>query len=249
MSYLTVAARRIQNRVRCDGDAFIVIDGEERSGKSSFMLRFASLIDTSFTLDNIVWRKGKLIPMIYSLPKYSVVVHDELGIDAINRRFMSAPNTELRQASMVWGDQNKVVMGLIPSFWELDPGLRNKRTYLWIHVEMYSRSDGTLDRGYADFHYRKGSKWYPEPRWDEVCTQRFDSVPDDIMQAYKLRKGKAVKEALDEMAEEEMWHKNSERLIVDAYDRGVRQAEIARVFNRSQQRISQIVNKHRGPDA
>lgn len=208
MSYLKIAADKIRNRVRSDGDAFIAVDGEERSGKSSFIILFASMIDPTFTLDNIVWRRGKLIPAIYDLPKYSAIVHDELGMDAINRRFMSAPNTELRQASMVWGDQNKVVIGAIPNFWELDPGLRNRRTFLWVHVEMYERPDGSLIRGYADFHYRKSSKWYPEPSWDEVCTQRYLPIPGDIMEAYKVKKYTAVREALREMEEDDMTWKS-----------------------------------------
>jgi hypothetical protein len=241
MDYLMIAAKKIRKRLRDDGDAFIVIDGPERAGKSSFMLRFAKMIDSKFTLDQIVYRKGKLINCIYFYPKYSVVVHDELGLDAYKRRGMSRGNVELKQASMVWGDQNKAVLACIPNFWDLDGSLQ-QRTYLWIHIDLKERDDGSLSRGRAEFHYAKKSKWYSDPNWDEVCSQKFDAVPSPIYKEYKERKHKAVKEALKEDEKDNDPREKSIELVRRMKDLGYTQKESAEVLGCSQQNISAMLS-------
>lgn len=235
-----IAAKRIQNRLGDDGDAFIAIDGEEGSGKSSLMLRFAKMIDPKFTLEQIVYRKGKLVEAVYKFGKGRVVAHDELGLDAYKRRAMSRSNVELKQASMVWRDQNKAILACIPSFWDLDPGLID-RTYLWIHVEMREKPDGHLERGIAQFHYGKKSKWSRERNWDEVCEQRFEMVPPDVYAVYKQRKSDAIKEALEEENEEEEkdWRIGLTQRMTEL---GYTQKEQAEILEVGRPRISQLLH-------
>jgi len=243
MDYMMIAANRIKNRLGDDGDAFIVIDGEEGSGKSSFMLRFCKMIDPDFDLDHVVYRKGKLVEAVYRFKKKSAIAHDELGLDAYKRRAMSRSNVELKQASMVWRDQTQAVVACIPCFWDLDPGLI-ERTYLWVHIVVKEKEDGHLIRGIAEFHYGKRSKWETEKNWDEVCSQEFEMVPPEIYKVYKANKAKAIQEALTEENKDEEEKDWRGELIQRMTDLGYTQKEQGEILGTAQSRISQLLKKY-----
>jgi hypothetical protein len=192
MDYLKWKAEKIAQDLRNDWDAFIVIDGRERSGKSTLMLWLAMLIDPKFTLDNIVYRGGDLLSKIYRLPKYSVVVHDELGLDAFTRDAMTKTSKELVKAMMVCGDQNKAFIACMPNYWWLDTYLRDHRTTLWIRVTSRQIHQNRV-RGYAEVRIPTENKFGGTPFYRHEATYRFNMMLPNVYEAYKHQKQKAIR--------------------------------------------------------
>lgn len=197
MDYLETKAKKIRKDLRKDWDALIIIDGKERSGKSTLMLKLARLIDPDFKLTNIVYRHGNLVDKIYSLPPYSVVVHDELGLDAFTRDAMSRTNKELVKAMMVCGDQNKCLIACMPNYWWLDTYLRDHRTSLWIRVTSVEYM-GNRIRGFAKFRTPMENEWGGTPFFKLDHIYKFEHMEEKVYQKYKEQKQRIIRAAMVE---------------------------------------------------
>lgn len=244
MDLMDRTAQKIARRLDQDSDCVVGVDGTEGSGKSVFAMKIASRIGfhtgVPFTLDDdhVVYRQGRLVDALFRLPKKSAALDDEMIFAALNRNAMTRRNKELGQAVMVCRDQNKALVYCVPTIWYLDPIIRDHRTRYWFHVEERMYGDN-LVRGFVECCEAKRSKFRTEPYWKLLYRYRFTKLSDPIYEHYRELKRKNIQEEVLN-GNKDGGLKNRDDFIRDAVNRGISHATIGKVFDLSQQRISQL---------
>lgn len=245
MDLMDRTAQKIARRLDQDSDCVVGVDGTEGAGKSVFAMKIASRIGfhtgVPFTLDDdhVVYRQGRLVDALFRLPKKSTALDDEMIFAALNRNAMTRRNKELGQAVMVCRDQNKALVYCVPTIFYLDPIIRDHRTRYWFHVEERMYGDN-LVRGFVECCEAKRSKFRTEPYWKLLYRYRFSKLSDPIYEHYRELKRKNIqKEVLNGDEDDKAFDRDA--AILEAFNRGVKQVEIARVFDVTPQRINWIV--------
>ena len=78
-------------RIREDKDFFIIVDGDEGSGKSSWAVCLAVLVDDEFCIENVSFTSLTFIERLLTVSNLSSVIFDESG-ELSNRRPTSSIN-------------------------------------------------------------------------------------------------------------------------------------------------------------
>ena len=183
----------ISKLMKQDTAPVIVVDGKERmAGKSTLSYWIAYLISkyngTQLTPENFVWDSSLVIDKIWSLPRNGCIILDEGGIDYYSRRAMSSSNVSLNQAIMVCGLQNQAIIINIPSFWDLDSFIRDRRCDYWFNGR-YQLYGSHLVRGIAKVKLNLSqSEWKATPFWETYDYVNFDDMPPDFRKLYRKRK-------------------------------------------------------------
>lgn len=168
----------------------IVITGKERmSGKSTLAYWIGALLsermNNSFGVDNFIWNSDQIIDQIHRLPRYSTLIFDEAGLDFYSREAMSKTNRTLNKAIMVCGYRNQCLILCIPSLWDLDRMVRDRRCDYWFHCkfELSQMDWGTyLDRGYSMVRTNLKQNAFDKRVWWESYGH---IVFDDMLMAFK----------------------------------------------------------------
>lgn len=114
--------------VRNDLDFILACVGFERVGKSTLSMWLAYLFDPNFDVKKqVVFTIEDLYRAVYTLPKHSCIVCDEMVAIAMNREAMTSKSRELVKLLAVCGERNMFIILNIPSFELLDPYLRKHR--------------------------------------------------------------------------------------------------------------------------
>jgi predicted XRE-type DNA-binding protein len=228
-----------------DWDFLITVDGLERVGKSTLALLIAfehMKLKTNeekikFIKNNIVYSGIGIREKAYELPRFSVIINDEAGLDAFNRDALKKFNKDLIKTLMVCGERNQLFILNFPNFWWLDPYIRDHRCQLWIHCYHKRRN-----RGYSRWMYPTRSMWKGMPFWNLEFEYRYGKLDGEVFEAYKKKKSE---EAKRRMIGKEDKSTNLKRDIAKKMMASgkFKQKDVAKYLGVTPQRISQYERK------
>lgn len=144
-----------------DWDIITIIDGLERSGKSTLAHQLALFVDPSYTLERTVFNPIEFERAVDKAKIGQAIVFDEAHMGLTRRSSQSVVTKTLINKLTVIGKKNLFIFVLLPSFYELDKYVAVHRSKLLITV----RARGA-ERGYFDLYsgdakrlrYLKGRK-------------------------------------------------------------------------------------------
>lgn len=166
------------NIINKNWDLFFLIDGIERSGKSTLGITCASYLadqlGVPFTLDNIAKDSADAKEKLEKLPDKSVLLIDEGSLLFSSKDTMRKESKEIEKICNVIGQKNMVFIIVLPSFFRLNDYLAIDRSRFLLHVY----TDENLTRGKFVYFgetkkrllYEKGKKFksYSSPSGDWV---------------------------------------------------------------------------------
>lgn len=134
---------KVKTRVmKKDMDWVCVIDGRERSGKSTLAQQIAKELDPNFNIDCICFNAEDFSKKILTAPKFSAIILDEAFMDVNAKDSMSKVTRELAGLATEMGQLNLFVIICIPSYFDLLKYFAIFRTFSLFHVyfdENYNR--------------------------------------------------------------------------------------------------------------
>ena len=130
--YLDKIKKRINHY---DYDAFIVVCGKERRGKSTLAAQLGYHISGGrLTNDQICETLNQFLDALKLAKPGDVIIFDEAGTNMFSREAMSSINRTLVKAFMISGLKNVCRILCIPSFFLLDSYIRNHRVDLLFYI-------------------------------------------------------------------------------------------------------------------
>lgn len=110
----------MKKELKKDFDAFLIMSGRERFGKSTFAGQIATYLDPSYNLDRCVFTPDQFIEAVLNSEKYQAIVFDEAHGYLNVRGSMSKFNRILIKIMAEMGSRNLFIIICLPSFFELD---------------------------------------------------------------------------------------------------------------------------------
>lgn len=181
-----------KKKIEEDWDMVFIVDGMERSGKSTIAMQIAHYCDPTLTIDRIVFTPKELRKAIIDSEPFQAIVYDEAYTGLSSRATMSLINRTLVTMMAEIGQKNLFILVVMPCFFDLDKYIALFRSRVLIHV--YTKN---FQRGYFNFYnvdrkktlYMFGKKYYnyskPKPNFRGRFTNHY--VVDEIKYRYKKR--------------------------------------------------------------
>jgi len=139
-------------------DAVIVIDGGERSGKSTLGMTLAWYFsNTKLTIDNFAAGMQDAAEKIEKLPDGSILFVDEGSLVFNSKDSMTREAKKLQKILDIVGQKNMFFIVVLPSFFDLNKNVAVRRSKFLLHV--YTGSDMTRGR-FCYFSTNKKRKLY-----------------------------------------------------------------------------------------
>lgn len=232
--YLKNKLDNIQHIIKRNWDCVILIDGEERVGKSTLGMTIAKYLYPKFTVENISTGMEDAKKKIAELPDKSILMIDEGSLVFNSRDAMTKAQKSLMKVMNVVGQKNMIFIVILPSFFDLNRHIAVRRSRFLIHVY----ADKKMRRGrFVYFGKNKKAKLY------EVGKKNFNSYnkpKSDFVgkftkfmplgPEYDRAKTKSMVEALKEKPQEgNKWFKQRNvllKMIVD--NRWLNQKQISK---------------------
>jgi len=136
-----------------DKDCFLVVDGNEGSGKSTIALQIGKYVDPSLNLNRVVFSPEDFRDAILKAKKGQCVIYDEAFTGLSSRASLSMINKVLISLTMQMRQKNLFIIIVLPSYFMLDKYIALFRARALIHV---FESKGR--RGYFRLYNRKLKK-------------------------------------------------------------------------------------------
>lgn len=113
--------KHIKNKLTAsDDDVVFIIDGPERSGKSTFGTQLAKYLDNDFCLDRMCMTPEEFKEAIINAERGQAIIYDEAHAGLSIRRTLSKVNFILTQTMMECGQKNLIIFVILPTFYMLD---------------------------------------------------------------------------------------------------------------------------------
>lgn len=210
------------SQLRQDRDVVIVIGGMERSGKSSLSYWLGDVISfyagTEFATENYVWQGIELVGKMWDLPERSVIVDDEAGLDLYKRESTSRHNRVINKALMISGLRNQCIILCVPSIWDLDKYISQRRGLVWIETKMHYKGSKIIrGHGVVRSHIESGT-WDKPAYWQKEYDIYFPDMPYNFKQSYKKKKEAETKKRVEDMQDGVPIQNTAENLIKLALD-------------------------------
>jgi hypothetical protein len=191
---------------RQDDDILVVIDGDERSGKSSLAYWIAHYAleyqDREITPETYIWNGKQLVSEMYDHPPHTPIIFDEAGLDQYKYQSGSKLNVQIKQALMASAMRNQIIIYCVPHFWDLDEFIRNRRCRLWFRTKKIYHG-GQVLRGQYEFHSGGGQPKYGNAKWwNHDANNYFPDMPPVFKREYKKRKSYETKKRITQKMEE-----------------------------------------------
>jgi hypothetical protein len=133
--YLKNKLDNIKNILAKNWDAVIMIDGRERSGKSTLGFSCAwYLSDTNMTINNLAKDTDDAIKKIESLPDKSILMIDEGSLAFSSKDSMKQEQKKIMKILDVVGQKNLCIIIILPSFFEISKAIACRRSRFLLHV-------------------------------------------------------------------------------------------------------------------
>lgn len=111
----------IKRRIRHNKNCIMIVVGDTGSGKSYAALRLAELLDPNFDVTRIAFRGHSFLNLLRSdMPKGSVIIFDEGGVEWQSRNFMSFLNKALSYALQTVRFKNHIIILTVPDISFID---------------------------------------------------------------------------------------------------------------------------------
>ncbi len=110
----------MKNELKDDFDAFLIMSGRERFGKSTFAGQIATYLDNDYSLKRCVFTPDQFVEAVLNSKKYQAIVFDEAHGYLNVRGSMSRFNRILIKIMAEMGSRNLFIIICLPSFFELD---------------------------------------------------------------------------------------------------------------------------------
>jgi hypothetical protein len=105
---------------KTDDDCVFIIDGPERSGKSTLGQQVAKYVDNDFNLSRVCMTPEEFRIAIETAERGQAIVYDEAYGGLASRRALSEVNHIITQMMMEMGAKNLVVIIILPTYYMLD---------------------------------------------------------------------------------------------------------------------------------
>jgi len=155
--YLQRKLDNIKKIIQRNWDCVILIDGEERSGKSTLGKTIACYLDSNFSVKNISNSIEETKKKIAELPDKNVLLVDEGSLVFSSKDAMLKAQKELLKILDVVGQKNMVLIIVLPSIFDLIKQIAIRRSRFLLHVY----ADKDMNRGrFLYFGKKKKAKLY-----------------------------------------------------------------------------------------
>ena len=176
-----------ENVVPKDIDHVAVIEGAERSGKSSLAIQLCKEFDNDFTLENIAWDTATLKKLVYSLPKHSAILADEGVSMFFSRDAMKGENRDAVRLLTIMGERNNLLVICVTRLDMIDRYITGGRVNTLLKIIKRGRYKFYSPKKVKQIRYNNHlRKWsYPSANYAESYT-----MPDDkeLWKEYKKLK-------------------------------------------------------------
>lgn len=202
-NFLLQRLENVKKIIRRNWDCVILIDGMERSGKSTLGMTCGwYLAKGKFGYENVASDSDDAIRKCESLPDKSVLMLDEGSLIFSSKDTMKAEQKKLIKIMNVIGQKNMIFIVVLPSFFELNKFIAVNRSRFLLHVY----TDKKMRRGKFTYfgekkkrilyeYGRKHFNSYKYPRANFIG--EFNSfIPFEDIESYKEIKKKSLFEAL-----------------------------------------------------
>lgn len=178
-----------------DFDYVLVVDGEERVGKSVFAQQLAKVLDPDLSLDHICFTPNEFRKAVTTAKRHSAIIFDEAFTGLSSRSSLSEVNNLLVSLMMEMGQRNLFIIIVMPTYFMLEKYVVFHRTRGLFHVDM---QDGR--RGFWKYYnrwaikrmYEKGKRFF---EYVGASHSTFGRFTDNYMvneAQYREKKGKAL---------------------------------------------------------
>lgn len=127
----------IAKRTKKKWDNLIIIDGMERSGKSTLAKTIAHAyshkMEIPFSMENVFFEPDKLMDFAINNNR-SVIIWDEAALGGLSFQWQNKTQQKLNQMLMIAGKYEHFYIFIIPSFFRLNKYLAIDRSLGLIHV-------------------------------------------------------------------------------------------------------------------
>lgn len=141
--------------IRKDWDCVIIIDGPERSGKSTLGITIGTYLSNGeIKPENFAAGLNDAIPKIKSLPEKSVLLVDEGSLIFNSKDAMTTHQKQLMKILDVVGQKSLIFIIILPSFFDLNKSIAVRRSKFLLHVY----TDKSYERGKFSYYNEKKKK-------------------------------------------------------------------------------------------
>jgi len=243
--YLKMQLDKMKDKVMDDWDFVIVIDGYERSGKSTLAQQIATYLDLTFNLEHIVFNGVEFEKVTKGYPANTAIIFDEGFGDLTSRKWMNKLNHSIIKMLTEIGYKNLFLIIVLPTYYDLVKYIAIHRSRVLIHVY-----DNNFERGYFAWYDREkkkdlfvqGKKFYSYSQ--RIARPnfigRFTKHMTVDIEAYKEKKRQNAI-ASDRGDSQKADNIDRPQLIKRMKVLGYNQTQIAEILDLTKQRISQLM--------
>lgn len=143
-------------------DRIYLVDGRERTGKSSFAFQQAKYLCPTFDIEHICFDPKQFLSILRTAPKGSVIVFDEAFRGLSSKGSRSQVNREIVEALMEVGQRNLIIFIVLPTLFLLEIYAAVFRSEALLHVYKLKkrRASGERKRGVKVYNYEKKKLLY-----------------------------------------------------------------------------------------
>jgi len=123
-----------KNLVKKNWDMVLIVDGEERSGKSVLAQQAAQYCDPTFCLDRVVFNPDKFEEAINNSKPYQAIVYDEAYGGLNSKSVLSATSQILVKRMTEIGRKRLFIFIVMPCFFDMNKYIAIWRSRALLHV-------------------------------------------------------------------------------------------------------------------
>ncbi len=146
--YLQKNLDRAKEMIKKKFDLVLVIDGMERSGKSTLAMQIAYYFDPTFNLGRVCFTASEFRKAVIEAKNRQAIIMDEAMSVLFTRQAMSKTNIELIQIFGECGQKELILIVVLPTIFTLDNYIAIHRSRALLHVY----TNRKLQRGFFTFY-------------------------------------------------------------------------------------------------
>jgi len=252
--YLTSNVEFLYKRKTKKWDNLIIIDGDERAGKTTISQQIGyvySIMNKSmFSVNNIFFNPEKMFNYAYK-NKNDIIIWDEAAMGGLSTEWQNKVQQLLIKMLMTCGKYNHLYIFIIPKFKRINAYLGLDRSIALIRVY----SPDNIERGYFRFynktkkeklyHYEKQNMYKRTRMSYPNFIGRFVNTEGMIIDEdkYQEKKDQAIS-SLTQSPRDDMWRKRTYQLVNFAKSKGIKVKDIAKFLGMTTENIYKEAKKY-----